>query len=149
MMLSLNPYRRSFRPAVYDPFRELDELEKHLFRDNLAANAMPCMETDISDRGDSYLIEVDLPGFKKEDIHLNLDGDTLSVEAERHPEHEDKEKKAKYLLCERAGGKYIRSFDVSNVDTESITAAYENGVLALTMPKKQPAVPASRRLEIK
>ena len=148
MMLSLTPYRRNFRPTAYDPFRELDELEKRLFRDNPASNVMPGMETDISDHGDSYLIEVDLPGYKKEDIHLNLDGDTLSIEAERHLEHEDKEKKAKYLLSERSGGKYIRSFDVSNVDTEAITAAYENGVLALTMPKKQPAAPASRRVEI-
>lgn len=147
MMLTLTPYRKNRVPA-YDPFRELEELQKQLFTEYRPMNDMPGMETDVKDLGDSYLVEADLPGFKKEDIHLNLNGDTLSLEAERHLEHEDKDKKGGYLLMERSSGKFIRSFDVSNVDTENITAKYENGVLALTLPKKQPAQPASRRLEI-
>ena len=146
MMLTLTPYRKN--RMTYDPFHELEEMQKQLFNEYRTVNDMPGMETDVKDLGDSYLIEADLPGFKKEDIHLNLNGDTLSLEAERHLEHEDKDKKGKYLLVERSSGKYIRSFDVSNVDTDAITAKYENGVLALTLPKKQPAQPASRLLEI-
>ena len=147
MMLTLTPYRRNNRPASYDPFRELEEMEKRFFNDYQAAG-IAGMETDVSDLGDAYRVEADLPGFNKEDIRLDLNGDTLSLEAERHLEHEDKDKKGKYLLIERSSGKYSRSFDVSNVDTDAITAKYENGVLTLVMPKKQPAQPASRKLEI-
>lgn len=147
MMLTLTPYRKN-HAAAYDPFREFEDLQKSLFNAYRTVNDMPGMETDVKDLGDSYLIEADLPGFKKEDIRLNLNGDTLSLEAERHLEHEDKDKKGNYLLIERSSGKYMRSFDVSNVDTEKISAKYDNGVLALTLPKKQPAQPASRQLEI-
>lgn len=146
MMVSLTPYGRFNRS--YDPFREMEELEKRVFGEPFRAAAAGGMNTDISDTGDSYLVESDLPGFKKEDIHINLNGDTLTIEAERHLIHEDKEKSGGFLVTERSSGRYVRSFDVSNVDTEHIGAKYEDGVLTLTLPKKQPAVPASRRLEI-
>ena len=90
-----------------------------------------------------------LPGFAKEDIHLDLEGDVLTVSAERHSEWEDSDKKGNYLRCERSFGQYSRSFDVSNVETDQIRADYNNGVLKLTMPKKGKTVPASRRIEIR
>ena len=91
----------------------------------------------------------DLPGFAKEDIHLDLEVDVLTVSAERHSEWEDSDKKGNYLRCERSFGQYSRSFDVSNVETDQIRADYNNGVLKLTMPKKGKTVPASRRIEIR
>ena len=147
MMLTLTPYRKD-RAASFDPFREFEDMQRSFFRAYNAAPESQLMQADVKDLGDSYLVEADLPGFKKEDIRLDLNGDTLSLEAERHLEHEDKDKKGGYLLIERASGKYIRTFDVSNVDTDQIAAKFENGVLALTLPKKQPAQPASRRLNI-
>ncbi|MDO4852052.1 MAG: Hsp20/alpha crystallin family protein, partial [Clostridia bacterium] len=105
-------------------------------------------KTDISDQGDSYLIEADLPGFDKKDIRLDLNGDTLTIHAERHSESEQKEHKDKYLRVERSYGTYSRSFDVSLIDAENIKAKYENGVLKLTLPKKQKTEPEKRTLEI-
>ncbi len=93
-------------------------------------------------------MEADLPGFKKEDIHIDLDGDTMTVTAERHSDYEDKEKASSYLHLERAYGVCKRSFDVAAVDTASITASYTDGVLTLTLPKKSAAAPSARRLEI-
>ena len=66
----------------------------------------------------------------------------------RHSEHEDKDKKGKYIRCERSYGSYQRSFDVSGVKTEDIKAKYENGVLTLDMPKKTETIEGKRRLAI-
>lgn len=98
------------------------------------SGGVSAFSTDIADHGDSYLLESDLPGFRKEDIHLDLQGDTLTITAQRNDEHE--ERKEQYIRCERSYGSYQRSFDMSGVDTSGIHATYENGVLRLTLPKK-------------
>ena len=104
--------------------------------------------TEITDNGREYILEADLPGFNKEDIHLDLTGDTLTVRAERHSEFEDNDKKNNYIRCERSYGSYTRQFDVSGVKTDQIKAKYNNGILTLTMPKKSEITENSRRLEI-
>ena len=104
--------------------------------------------TDVKDEGEYYLLEADLPGFEKKDIHLDINGDVLTVSAERHSAHEEKDEKGKYIRCERSYGAYSREFDLSGIAADKIGAKYENGVLKLTLPKKQEQVPASRRLEI-
>ena len=110
-----------------------------------AANVM---KTDVRENKDSYDVFVDLPGFKKEDIQLQLDGDTLTIQAQRHSEHEEQEKKGKYVCCERSYGAYSRSFDVSGIRAEGITASYDSGVLTLKLPKKTVEVSSSRQISI-
>lgn len=150
-MFELRPYRKN-NQALYNPFKELEEMERQFWNDPFghffASSDLAEFKTDISDQGDSYLLEADLPGFDKKDIQLELSGDTLTVHAERHFEHEDKDKKGNYLRVERSSGKYSRQFDVSAVDTDNIKAKYENGVLKLTLPKKQQALPEAKHLEI-
>ena len=141
-MFEITPYtHRSL--DLFDPFRELSNFERGLFGKNSVA-----FSTDIRDNGDSYLLEADLPGFEKKDIHLDINGDVLTVSAERHSAHEEKDEKGKYIRCERSYGAYSREFDLSGIAADKIGAKYENGVLKLTLPKKQEQVPASRRLEI-
>ena len=94
------------------------------------------------------MIEADLPGFAKGDIHLDIDGNLLTIKAERHSEHEEKDKKHKYIRCERSYGSYCRQFDVSGVDTDGIKAKYEDGVLKLTLPKKPEIAEKGKHLEI-
>ena len=138
-MFELTPY--STRRSVYDPF--------NFFSDFFGTNNAPMeLRTDISDRGDSFVLEADLPGFKKEDIRLHLDGDTLTIQAERHSDHEDQDKKGKYVCCERSYGSYSRSFDVSGIRTDGITASYEGGVLDLKLPKKTAEVSTARQIDI-
>ena len=72
----------------------------------------------------------------------------MTINAERHSEHEEKDKKGKFVRCERSYGTYSRQFDVSNINTEGIKAKYENGVLTLNMPKKSAQLPTAKRLEI-
>ena len=127
----------------------MEEMERRFFNnDFFTGRGLAEFKTDITDEGDYYELKADLPGFKKEDISLNLDGDTLTIQAQRHSEHEDQEKKGKYVCCERSYGSYSRSFDVSSVRTEGITAAYDSGVLTLKLPKKSVEVSSSRQINI-
>ena len=147
-MFELRPYRNN---KVYNPFSEMDEFEKRFFGSPLTFfenSAIDEFKTDIKDEGDRYELEADLPGFDKKDIHLDINGDTLTVSAERHSEHEEKDKKGKYVRCERSYGSFSRGFDVSTINTAEIKAKYEDGVLKLTLPKKQETQPEVKRLEI-
>ena len=129
---------------AYDPFRSFDELTRSFF----GADGPGLFRTDVRDTGDAYLVEADLPGVKKEDIHVDIDGDRLTVSAQRGADREERARDGSYIRCERSCGTFSRSFDISGVQAEGISAAYDNGVLTLTMPKKTAAAPASRRLEI-
>ena len=141
-MFELTPFTRKM--SVYDPFRELADFERRFF----SGNTFSSFGTDIRDNGSSYVLEADLPGVRKEDIQIDIDGDRLSISAQRSSHSEEKDSEGNYIRCERSSGTFSRSFDISGVRSEDITAAYENGVLTLTMPKKEATVPVSRRLEI-
>lgn len=140
-MFGLTPYTHR-RNELYNPFRELEELEKSFF----SSDGLETMKTDIRDNGSAFILEADLPGFKKEDIHVDLDDQYLTIHAERHSESETK--KDSYLKCERTFGSFSRSFSTEGIDTANIKAAFENGVLTLELPKAAPRMETSRRLEI-
>ena len=135
-MFEMRPYRRNSM-STWNPFSEMEEMERRLFNnDFFSGRGLAEFKTDITDEGDYYELKADLPGFKKEDIQLQLDGDTLTIQAQRHSEHEEQEKKGKYVCCERSYGAYSRSFDVSGIRAEGITASYDSGVLTLKLPKR-------------
>lgn len=136
---------------TYNPFREMEEMERRFFGphfDDFFRNTdLAEFKTDVTDEGDHYLLEADLPGFNKEDIHLDLADDTLTIRAERHSNVEKKEKH-QVVRVERSYGSYFRSFDLSGIEAENIKAKYADGVLQLILPKKAEVVPASRQIEI-
>lgn len=132
------------RVSAYNPFRDFEEMSRS-FWDN---NNVSAFRTDITEKDGKYILEADLPGFKKEDISVDIDKDCLTITAE-HKSEEKEENADSYIRRERYYGSYTRSFNVKGIDTEAITAAYNDGVLTMTMPKKEPEVPAARRLEIK
>ena len=145
-MFELIPFdRRNHRVSVYDPFRALDEMERAFF-----GNQQPSVlsfRTDVSDTGEAYKLEAELPGFKKEDIKLDVENDCLTISAERKAETKDE--KENYVKRERVYGSFTRCFDVSGINVDGIEASYTDGMLNVTLPKKAAEVPASRRLEIK
>lgn len=147
-MFEMRPYRRN-TIGTWNPFSEMEEMERRFFNnDFFGGRSLAEFKTDITDEGDHYELKADLPGFKKEDIQLQLDGDTLTIQAQRHSEHEDDDKKGKYVCCERSYGSYSRSFDVSGIRTDGITASYEGGVLELKLPKKTAEVSTARQIDI-
>ena len=137
---------------TYNPFREMEELERAFFSNPFGSfwgnTSLAEFKTDVTDEGDHYLLEADLPGFEKKDITLNVQGDILTVHAERHSKVEEKDKKDKVIRMERSYGSYQRSFDISGVDADKIKAKYVDGVLRLTLPKLEQRLPEGRRLEI-
>ncbi len=135
-MFELMPFAKS----VMNPFYEMDRMTRSFFGD------VPAFRTDVQDNGSSYTLEAELPGFRKEDIAIDIDGDRLTIQAQRSDTQE--EKTDNYLRRERYCGAYSRSFDISQVESSQITASYDNGILKLELPKKEAAVPAARRLEI-
>lgn len=126
-----------------NPFRVMDDFERSFFSDNIGS-----FHTDIREEKDSFVIEADLPGFRKEDIALDVNGDTLTISAQRNETKEEKDDEGHYIRRERSFGQFARSFDISAVDAASIRAAYNDGVLTLTLPKRAAIQPTSRRLEI-
>ena len=145
-MFELIPFeRRANRVATYDPFRDLEEFERSVFG---GSSVMGSFRTDVIDTGDSYELEAELPGFKKEDIKVDIDDDILVIKAEHSEDKDEKNDNGDYIRRERYYGSYTRSFNVSEINVDGITASYENGVLTLTMPKKVPVKPESKHLEI-
>lgn len=144
--------RRNNHVNPYNPFREMEELERAFFSNPFGSffgnSTLSEFRTDVTDEGDHYLLEADLPGFDKKDISLDINGDILTVHAERHSKVEEKDKKDKVIRMERSYGSYSRQYDISGVKADEIKAKYENGVLKLTLPKRDEILPASRRLEI-
>ena len=140
----LVPYaRKNHTVSNFNPFHDFDELERAFFSDN----ALSEFKTDIQEDGDNFVLEADLPGFKKEDIQIDVENEVLTISAQRSEEKKDE--KHNFVKRERFYGSFSRSFDVSGINVDGIEAAYTDGVLTLTMPKKQELLPVSRRLEIK
>ena len=140
-MFGMIPFARH-DDNMFDLF---DNFERSFFGDNSAST----FRTDIRDEGDKFVLEAELPGFKKEDIKLDLKDGILTVSAQHSESSEEKDKKGSYIRRERRYGSFARKFDVSGIQEDGITAAYNNGVLSLTLPKAQPVVPAARQIEIR
>lgn len=101
---------------------------------------MPSMRTDIREEEGRYLLDMDLPGFEKEDIKAELNNGYLTVSASRDSSEDSSDEEKGYIRRERRTGRCSRSFYVGNsVKEEDIRAAYNNGTLSLSFPKEAPA----------
>lgn len=126
-------------------FNYIDNMEKNFFGD--FARSFSTFRTDVIDEGDRYVLKAELPGFNKEDIKIDIEGSYLTVSAQHSDDTE--EKRENYVRRERRYGSFARSFDISDIRSNEITAEYTNGILSLNLPKKEGTVPESRRIEIK
>lgn len=125
-------------------YRAWDDFEKEFFGE--PAKYLSGFKTDIIDKKDQYILQAELPGFSKEDIHINIDGDYLTISAEHKEDNE--EKKDNYVRKERRYGSFSRSFNISDICADKITASYQNGVLELAMPKRTPEEACKRQIDI-
>jgi HSP20 family protein len=123
----------------YDP---LDDLFRGFFVRPVDFGQMPeapSVKIDVKEQEKAYTVHAELPGIKKEDIHVTIDGSTVSISAERKQEKEVKDEKdpAKILRTERYFGKVSRTFQLGqDVDDAKASAKFAEGVLELTLPKK-------------
>ena len=93
-------------------------------------NSMKC---DVYEKDGAYNIEVDVPGFKKEDINIDVDNGYLTVKASKH--FDETEKTKNYICRERRYGKFERSFYLGDLKTDDVEASFENGTLKIKVPK--------------
>ena len=126
---------------VFDPFDSFAFFRR-------SNTDLPAFRTDIRDLGESYVLEAELPGFRKEDIELELKDGILTVSARHDDTRETKDDQGNYIRRERRYGSFSRSFDVTGIEEGAITAKYENGVLCLDLPKAKPAQPETHRISI-
>ncbi len=108
------------------------------------------MKTDVKETDSGYEVDIDLPGFKKDEINVQLDNGYLSISAAKGLDKEEKNKEGKYIRKERYAGAMSRSFYVGDSLTqEDIKAKYESGILRLSIPKKEAKqVEATKRIAI-
>lgn len=93
------------------------------------------MKCDIYEKGGNYFIEMDIPGFDKNDIAIDVNNDYLTISASKDETKEDKDKN--YIRKERSFGKYERSFYVGNIDSNEIKAEFKHGLLKVSIPKEK------------
>ena len=99
------------------------------------------MKTDVREKEDAYEVMIDLPGFKKEEVKIELKNGNLTIHAAKTLDKEEK-KEGKYIRQERYSGNMSRSFYVGeNVKVQDVQAKFENGILTLDIPKKDPKKP--------
>jgi HSP20 family protein len=141
----------------YDPFRDLRSLQEEvnrLFTGNIArgfdeegiARGSWSPSVDIFENKDHIVLEAELPGMKREDFDLSVENNVITLRGERH--FEKKDETDNYHRVERAYGSFTRSFTLPNtVSAEGATAEYTNGVLRVTLPKREET--KARRIDIK
>ena len=139
-MFGLTPYTRNFYVASFDPFKEMEEFERRF-----SQQRTPAIKTDIRETENAYILDCDLPGFDRDDIHAEIKNGYLTIRAERRSESE--ENKESYLRRERTYGSFTRTFDLEGIDAEAITASFKNGVLTMELPKAKEK--DERKIEIK
>jgi HSP20 family protein len=127
-----------------EPF---DDLFRGFFRPVRYDRELPQFKMDVKEDDKAYTVHADLPGVKKEDIHVTIDGNMVTVSAESRRESEQKEGE-KVLKRERYYGSVRRSFSVgTDVDEANASAKYSDGVLELSLPKR--ATSAQKRVEVR
>ena len=140
--------------TYYDPFRSVRSLQGEINRlfdrdmdDSNGQLTQWPMRVDIREDENSIVVKADVPGMEQKDINVKVDNGMLTISGERT--FSDEEHKDKYHRVERAYGRFSRSFQMPNTtDPENISATYKNGVLEVTLPKREEAKPRSIQVQI-
>ena len=112
-------------------------------------HAKNLMKTDVRETESSYEVDIDLPGFKKEDIKLNLENGYLTVSAQKGLDKDEQDKNGRYIRQERYTGSCSRSFYVGDMKPSDVAAKYEDGILKISLPKvDQKKLPESTLIAI-
>ena len=126
--------------------KDMKKLEKKLY----GRRGRNMMKTDIKERDDSYELEMDLPGFKKDEVKVALENGYLTISAAKGLDEDEQEKKSgRYIRRERYAGACQRTFYVGeDVRQEDIKAEFKHGILKLAIPKKAAQVPQKKYIPI-
>ena len=138
---------RVHRGVYADPYegvqREFDAVLGRLFNGNqTGANRLAPYAVDVREDADHFYVEAELPGFKKEDVEITLENQQLTISALRNEDRQPQGPKGELLLNERRYNRFLRSFTLPpTVDEQSVNAKLENGVLTITLNKREETKP--------
>lgn len=140
-----------FGESLFDRFFD-NSLEKEFFGTHnplYGKHAKNLMKTDVKDVNDHYEVAVDLPGFQKDEVNVELENGYLTISAAKGLDKDQKDDEGHYIRQERYSGSCSRSFYVGDIQPEDIHAKYEDGILKLTLPKAdQKAMEHQNRIAI-
>ena len=127
-------------------FRNFGNMDRALY----GKHAQNMMKTDVKETDEGYEVDIDLPGFKKDEIQLELNNGYLTISTQKALEKDEKNKKGRMLRQERYAGMMQRSFYVGeHITEEDVKSSYESGVLHLVLPKKDaPKMPEKKTIQI-
>lgn len=128
-----------------DPFGlgRASDVSDHLY----GKNAKNLMKTDIREKDSGYELDIDLPGFKKDDLNIDLSNGYLTIQASKGLDKDEQDKDGRYIRRERYAGSMSRSFYVGDVKPEEVSAKFEDGILRLDLPKAgQRRLPENNRI---
>ncbi|MFI5322354.1 MAG: Hsp20/alpha crystallin family protein [Thermodesulfobacteriota bacterium] len=136
------------RVQVWEPFRSFRPFYKDFDNANTSAiNGTWHPSVDVYEKENGYVLKAELPGVNKEDIKLDITNKTLTLKGEK--KFEEKNEKENYVRIERSYGSFTRTFALPDkVETENIKATYKEGVLEITLPKKEEAKPKEIKVEV-
>ena len=143
-VFNLMPFDRRVNLEATNPFRDMENFASGFFRDS----AFTAIRTDIQDKGDHYLLEADMPGMSRDNVHVDVQDGVLTISTEVNEENKQ-EDNGRYIYRERRYGRASRSFNLDGIRDEAITAEFKDGVLRLNLPKEtEPERANSRTIEI-
>ena len=117
-----------------DMMHPMHSMEKALY----GKHARAIMKTDVRETDNSYEVDIDLPGFKKDEVNVQLEDGYLTVSASKGLDKDEEDREGRFIRQERYAGACSRSFYVGDVKAEDVKAKYESGVLTVLIPKKEP-----------
>lgn len=131
----------------------MDLMPRRFYLDDIFDDFIPTkrdvnMKCDIYEKDGDYHIEMDVPGFKKEEISIDVKDGYLTIKAEKNNEENESDEERNYIRRERSYSKYERSFYLGDLDQDKIDAEFTNGMLKIVVPKKE-QVDNSRKIEIR
>ncbi|KOF58073.1 MULTISPECIES: heat shock protein Hsp18 [Clostridium] len=147
-MFGMVPFRRN-NNSVAKRGDYFEDFFNNFFSDDFFAPAVfnnNSFKVDVKEDDNQYLVEADLPGMKKENIALEYENNYLTISAKREDVLEDK--RDNYVRRERNYGEFRRSFYVDNVDENNVNASFADGVLKITLPKKEKGKESRKQIDI-
>lgn len=150
-MFGLTPFRRdnNMLPSSHD-FNEIDKFFNQFFEDGFMpvfyGGGSAQMKVDIREIDNAYIVEAELPGIPKEDVHIDIEHNRLNINVNHN--EEQNEEKDNYIRRERRMCNLSRSFNLENVDKANVTAKFENGILKIHLPKQEPGKTQSQVIAI-
>lgn len=135
------------RLRVWEPFRRVAPFYGEFDKWANEAEGTWHPSVDISENENAFVLKAELPGVNREDINIDINHKTLTLKGEK--KFEEKTEKENYVRVERSYGSFSRTFALSDkVDTENVKASYKDGVLEVTLPKKEEAKPKEIKVEV-